>query len=179
MRLTLTIVTSKKSYVSSSKRRSRSAREHRRDQVVLGERGKRDRIESRPFLSISIVEVDVQRVMFGIDARRWHRNQTPLMEEPSTVDDEKSNAPLSRIDDHAVECADFLALNPHIERLDERSLEAAALEEAKPRRVGFVHRYEREQFARHHECPPQGRLFSRKNAPLSSTVRVRLCGNAP
>src|SRR5258708_17204918 len=140
MRLTLTIVTSKKSYVSSSKRRSRSAREHRRDQVVLGERGKRDRIESRPFLSISIVEVDVQRVMFGIDARRWHWNQTPLVEEPSTVDDEKSNAPLSRVDDHAVECADFLALNPHIERLDASSLEAAALEAVKPTPAELAHR---------------------------------------
>src|SRR6266508_2339546 len=98
--------TSKRSLERSSSRGSRATREHRREKVVLGESRKRDRIESRPFRRICIVDIDIQRMVFGIDARRGHWNQTALLEEPAAVDDQVADAPLSRIDNHAVERAD-------------------------------------------------------------------------
>src|SRR5258706_7400513 len=111
--------TSRRLRASSSNDESYARREHRRTQVVVRESGKGDGIEPLPFPWVGFVDVDAQRVMFGVDARRRHGNQTTFVEEPTPVDDQVTNTPLSRIDDHAVERADLDAsLSANMENLD-------------------------------------------------------------
>src|SRR5258708_37890194 len=116
--------TSARSLASSFSRGYRARREHRRNQVVIRESRKGDGIESLPLLRVGIVDVDVQRVALGVDARRRHRNQATLMEEDATVNDQIANAPLGRIDNHSIERSEFhCSLGPHIKRLHKQRFE--------------------------------------------------------
>src|SRR5689334_19005581 len=90
-------------------------------------------------------------MMFGIDARRRHRNQTTLVEKPAAIDHQIAHAPLRGIDNHTIESADsHTRLRPDVDGVNERRFEPATLEEAKTWHfVAGIHAKREEQSARH------------------------------
>ena len=113
---------------------------NRRNQVVVRKFVERHRVESLPGVRVGVVvDVDPQLVMRRIHARRGHRNQAAFVEHATAVHNEVTNPALDRIDNHSIEGSNpGPGLSAHVERLDERRLEAAVVQETELGSCGFV-----------------------------------------
>jgi len=77
--------------------------------------------------------------MRRIHARRGHWNQAAFVEHAAAIHNEVTNPALDRIDNHSIEGSDLGSrLGAHVERLDERRLEAAIVQKTELGSSGFV-----------------------------------------